>query len=167
MEITVRSAEPGDLEAIRRVYGGPRAVWGTFQLPFSTAERWRRLLSEPEPGAYDIVACAGGDVVGHLGLRVAHQPRRAHTAALGMAVRDDWQGKGAGTALMQAAVDLADKWLNLQRLELQVYTDNEPAVRLYKRFGFVVEGTHVAFAFRDGKLVDAYAMARLRLAPAP
>lgn len=34
-------------------------------------------------------------------------PRRHHVGQIGMAVRDDWQGKGAGTALMQAAVDLA------------------------------------------------------------
>ena len=79
-----------------------------------------------------------------------------------MAVRDDWQGKGAGTALMQAAVDLADKWLNLTRLELEVYTDNEPAIRLYKKFGFTIEGTLAQFAFRDGQYVDSYLMARLR-----
>jgi len=77
-------------------------------------------------------------------------------------VRDDWQGKGAGTALMQAAVDLADKWLNLARLELDVYTDNEPAIRLYKKFGFVIEGTLVNYAYRDGQYVDTYTMARLR-----
>ena len=58
-----------------------------------------------------------------------------------MAVRDDWQGKGVGTAMMQAVVDLADKWLNLSRLELEVYTDNEPAMRLYQKFGFTIEGT--------------------------
>jgi putative acetyltransferase len=79
-----------------------------------------------------------------------------------MGVRDDRQGKGVGTALLQAAVDLADKWLNLERLELEVYVDNEPAVRLYKKFGFVIEGTLSRFAFRDGRYVDAYAMARLR-----
>ncbi len=63
---------------------------------------------------------------------------------------------------MQAAVDLADKWLNLERLELDVYTDNEPALRLYQKFGFVIEGTLVRFAFRDGRYADAYMMARLR-----
>jgi putative acetyltransferase len=41
-----------------------------------------------------------------------------------MAVRDDWQGKGVGTALMEAALDLADNWLNLTRIELRVYVDN-------------------------------------------
>jgi len=28
------------------------------------------------------------------------------------------------------------KWLNLTQLELEVYTDNEPAIQLYKKFGF-------------------------------
>jgi L-phenylalanine/L-methionine N-acetyltransferase len=45
---------------------------------------------------------------------------------------------------------------------LEVYTDNEPAVRLYKKFGFSVEGTLRRYAFRDGRFVDAYMMARLR-----
>ena len=79
-----------------------------------------------------------------------------------MAVRDDWQGKGVGTALLQTAVDLADNWFNLVRLELEVYTDNEPAVRLYKKMGFVIEGTFVQYAYRSGQYVDVYAMARLR-----
>jgi hypothetical protein len=41
-----------------------------------------------------------------------------------MAVHDDWQGKGVGAALMEAALDLADNWLNLTQVELNVYTDN-------------------------------------------
>ena len=80
-----------------------------------------------------------------------------------MMVRDDWQGKGVGTALMQAAVDLADKWLNLARLELDVFTDNERAIKLYKKFGFLVEGTRIGYAFRDGQYVDTLMMARVRL----
>jgi putative acetyltransferase len=80
-----------------------------------------------------------------------------------MAVRDDWQGKGVGTALIEAALDLADNWLNLTRIELGVYTDNAAAFALYKKFGFEIEGTHRRFAFRGGRYVDAYSMARLRV----
>ncbi|MCI0662689.1 MAG: GNAT family N-acetyltransferase, partial [Acidobacteria bacterium] len=81
---------------------------------------------------------------------------------IGMMVRDDWQGKGIGAAMMRAVIDLADKWLNLARIELTVFTDNEPAIALYRKFGFETEGTLRKYAFRDGEFVDAYAMARIK-----
>jgi L-phenylalanine/L-methionine N-acetyltransferase len=166
-EFVVRRAEPGDYEALTLVGAGPKAIRGTLQLPFPSAEEWRQRLADPAEGVIRLVVCAGGEVIGDLALRTfPHAARRRHAAHIGMAVRDDWQGKGAGTALMQAAVDLADKWLNLTRLELEVYTDNEPAIKLYKKFGFEIEGTLRGFSFRDGAYVDAYSMARLRQATA-
>jgi putative acetyltransferase len=102
-------------------------------------------------------------VVGNLGLATfPRSARRRHVAELFMAVRDDWQGRGVGTALLQAAVDLADRWLNVLRLELDVFVDNTPAIRLYERFGFEIEGRRRAFAFRDGRYVDTFMMGRLR-----
>jgi putative acetyltransferase len=84
--------------------------------------------------------------------------------SIGMSVRDDRQGRGVGGALLAAAIELADGWLNYQRLELTVYTDNLAAVHLYRKFGFSIEGTCRAYAFRDGTYVDAYQMARLHSA---
>jgi putative acetyltransferase len=163
MDITIRHTEPGDYEAVCKLFAGPKAVRGTLQLPFPSVEMWRKRLAEPPEGLISLAACAGNEIVGQLGLHTfPANPRRRHAGQIGMAVRDDWQGKGVGTALMQAAVDLADNWLGFARLELEVYTDNEPAIHLYKKFGFVVEGTLSRFAFRDGEFVDAYAMARLR-----
>lgn len=159
----IRRTEPSDYEAVARIFSGPKAVWGTLQLPFPSAEAWQRRLADPADGLFSLLACARDEVVGQLGLHTFPiYPRRRHVGQIGMAVRDDWQGKGAGSALMQAAVDLADKWLNLSRLELEVYTDNEPGIRLYKKFGFVIEGTLKRFAYRDGTYVDAFGMARLR-----
>jgi putative acetyltransferase len=163
LSVQIRRAEPSDAEAIYDVYRNPRAVWGTFQIPFPSLEEWKKRLSQPPDGAYFLVAICEEKVIGMLGLHTAPtQPRRRHAAALGMAVHDGWHGRGVGNALVRAAVDLADNWLNLHRLELEVYTDNEPAVRLYQRNGFVVEGTLKDFAFRNGGYADAFTMARLR-----
>jgi putative acetyltransferase len=120
-------------------------------------------LAEPPEDIFNLVACVDDEVVGQLHVQTfPSRPRRRHAGQIGMAVRDDWQGQGVGTALMQAAVDLADKWLNLTRLELEVYIDNGPAIRLYEKFGFTIEGTLVQYAFREGQYVDTYMMARLR-----
>ena len=42
-----------------------------------------------------------------------------------MAVHDKHTGKGVANALLSAMIDLADNWLNLRRIELTVYCDNE------------------------------------------
>ena len=161
--ITVRHAEPEDYAAVQRSMSGEKAVWGTLQLPYPSLASWRKRLAEPPEGFYLLVACAEGEVIGNLGLHTfPKRPRRRHAGGLGMAVRDDWQGRGAGTALMKAALELADDWLGLLRLELEVFTDNAAAVHLYRKFGFAVEGELKGYAFRAGRYADVYLMARLR-----
>ncbi len=163
MNIQVRHSEVADAEALHRVSTAPRAVWGTMQLPFTSVEQTRKRIAERPPSQYHLVAVVDGDVVGAIGLHTFRDnPRRSHVGSIGMAVRDDWQGKGVGAALMQAVVDMADKWLQIKRLELEVYTDNPPAIALYKKFGFEQEGVLRVYAFRDGQYVDAYAMARIK-----
>jgi putative acetyltransferase len=68
---------------------------------------------------------------------------------------------------MHAIIDLADNWLNLTRLELEVYADNEAAIHLYERFGFEIEGTLRQHAFREGRYVDSKMMGRLRPGSVP
>jgi putative acetyltransferase len=67
-----------------------------------------------------------------------------------------------GKALMLEILDAADKWLNITRIELTVFTDNTAAITLYESFGFEAEGVHKAYAFRDGKFSDVVAIARIR-----
>jgi putative acetyltransferase len=159
--IVVRSAEARDADALQAIFAAPRAMAGTLQLPYPSAALWARRLADAGADDCLLVAEVGGEVVGNLGLHPASKsPRRRHAAAIGMAVRDDWQRRGVGTALLVAGVDLADKWLGYARLELTVYTDNAAAVALYRKFGFEIEGTARGYALRDGVLVDAFMMAR-------
>jgi L-phenylalanine/L-methionine N-acetyltransferase len=160
--VIVRRTGPGDYEDLRRIFSDPRVVAGTLQLPLPSAELWRRRLSEPEEGTFSLVACVDDEVVGEISLHTSPTRwRMRHVGSIGMGVRDDWQGKGVGTALMQAVLDLADNWLNLTRIELRVYTDNAPAIALYEKFGFEIEGTHRRMAFRNGEYVDGHSMARV------
>jgi putative acetyltransferase len=165
MSLSIRHAEPGDYAACALIYAQPLAAAGTMQIPLQSIEVWKKRLETMAPADRILVAVVNSEVVGNLGVHPVTNARRSHVAGIGMAVRDDHQGKGVGTALLKAAVDLADNWLNLLRLELTVWTDNEAALRLYSGQGFVLEGTHRAYALRHGRYADVHAMARLHPAP--
>ena len=159
MQITIRHAEPTDAPALRDLYAMPNAQAGTLQLPYPTLGLWQQRLEQS--GAVALVAEVEGLLVGQIVLHVEPNPRRKHVAGIGMGVRDDWAGKGVGSALMAAALDLADNWLNLHRIELTVFVDNEAALALYRKFGFVEEGRARDYAFRQGRYVDVFYMARV------
>lgn len=161
--IVVRAMEPEDMPAITEVLNQPRAVWGTLQTPFVSMDARRKRAADSGPSDAGLVAVIDGRVVGSIGLHRGQLHRRMHTASLGMAVHDAFAGRGAGSALMAAVVDLAERWWNIKRLELNVYADNAPAIALYERFGFEREGLFRAYAWRDGAYVDSVAMARLSL----
>jgi putative acetyltransferase len=160
--IRVRAREPRDIEAISEIQACPGVIAGTLRLPLQSVESVRERLAQSPPNTYSLVAEVDGRVVGSLGLHVEDNMRRRHCGSIGMVVHDDFQGRGVGSALMAATIDLADNWLGLRRIELSVYTDNAPAIHLYEKFGFVIEGTARRFALRQGVYIDAYYMARLR-----
>lgn len=162
MNITIRAAEPADYEAMRETMSQPRAQAMTLQLPLPSLEMWKKRLAEKPADVHQLVAELDGKVVGNLGMHPATQARRRHAAGLGMAVHDAHHGRGVGTALLSAALNLADNWLNFSRLELEVYVDNAPAIALYKKYGFEIEGTLRKHVFRDGVFVDSHVMARIK-----
>jgi putative acetyltransferase len=165
--ILVRRATVADAEALARTMGDPAVYAGLLQVPFTDAEIWRKRLTErlTQPGLL-LVAELDGEVVGNAGLDSPGPAlRRRHVMGIGMAVARHAQRRGVGSALLAALLDYADNWAQVLRLELTVYTDNAAAIALYRKFGFDIEGTHRAFALRDGAYVDAYAMARLHPKP--
>lgn len=159
--LTIRAREPSDWEEIAALTELPGVRWGTLRLPFTSKEQWRKMIENPSEERTGIVAVLDGCIVGSAGIQ-QHKGRRRHVGEIGMSVHDDFQRRGIGAALMAALIDVADNWLDLKRLELKVYADNAPAIRLYQKFGFEVEGTLRADAFRAGQHVDSFFMARLR-----
>jgi len=110
-----------------------------------------------------MVAELDGVIMGSAGLfPIGTGARTRHNAMFGIAVHPDVQGCGVGDALLGAIVTHADGWLGLQRVELDVFVDNDRARVLYERHGFVLEGRARMTAMRRGTYVDSFAMARLR-----
>ena len=159
--LLIRAARVIDFEAIAAISAMPSFRAGTLRLPFQSADLTRKFLESQGENDLSLVAERDGVVVGSAGWR-RFAGRRLHAAAIGMGVHDAHVGRGIGTALLAAILDAADNWHAIRRLELTVYTDNDAAIRLYRRHGFESEGTLRDFAFKAGRYVDATAMARIR-----
>lgn len=109
-----------------------------------------------DPGSC-ILAEANGEVVGLLHLDATG----FGYGEIGMFVAGDWRGRGVGSALVEAAIALARE-LGLHKLSLSVFTHNETAIALYRKFGFVEEGRRVKqFRRTNGELWDSYEMGLL------
>ena len=61
-----------------------------------------------------------------------------------IAIKREYQSKGFGTKLFEDLIERAQKF-EVNALTLEVETDNERAIKLYKKFGFVEEGIRKNF----------------------
>ncbi len=160
--IHVRRAEASDAQALWQIFQQPKAMAETLQLPFPSLQGWEQNLEKTNPDFFRLAAEYDELVVGSLSLMLQANLRRRHCASIGMAVADSHSGQGVGSALMAAALDMADNWFNIRRVELTVFIDNAKAIGLYEKYGFHIEGELAEYAWRNGELVSAYQMARLR-----
>lgn len=157
----LRARRLEDADAICAMASLPKFRHGTLRPPFPSVEGTRVWLEKAGLDDLHIVALLEDRLVGSASL-MRQGGRRRHVADLAIGVHDAAQGQGVGKSLMQALIDAADRWLDLHRVELTVFADNEGAIRLYRHFGFVEEGRLRDYAFRDGTYIDALFMGRLR-----
>ncbi len=120
------------------------------------AQSLQRFLDEPN--SLFLLAEKDGQIVGNLDLKGYQRKALRHVAVLGMAIQRDLRGQGLGKALMMHALAWA-KQTELKRIELFVYTRNQPALALYTASGFVVEGCRKGFIYEAGEYLDDYIMA--------
>ncbi len=161
MDIIIRKACVTDAADYAELYSQPIAQSQTLQLPYPGPEQWQEKLNNIPAGMYRYVAQLNGKVVGDIGLQHMQSPRVRHCASFGLAVHDAYQKRGIGQKLIAAILDLADNWLNIRRIQIEVFADNQAAIALYKKMGFNIEGEAIDSAFRQGQYVNTLYMARI------
>ncbi|MBE5681292.1 GNAT family N-acetyltransferase [Pantoea agglomerans] len=162
MEINIRAREPQDAAAYQRLYCHPDVYPWTLQLPFPSVATWEKKIARMDAeGFIAFVAEIEGVLAGELTLFVDNKPRTRHCISFGLGVHPDYAGRGVGERLIRTALDYSRNWLGITRMELEVFHDNERALRLYERLGFEREGVMRQAALRDGQLRDVVMMAKL------
>lgn len=161
MEFKIRHFEQKDIPDLAEIYSYRAVTEYTSQVPFLSSNAIESFFQNPSD--YILVAELDHQVIGHVSLIMSNKPREKHAASLAIAVHPNSHGKGVGRKLLAEAINQADNWLNLLRIELEVYTDNEAGLALYKKFGFKAEGQKQSCSFKNGQFVDLLILARLNM----
>lgn len=154
--VTISDAEA--IADIRRQDGVREGVLGLSSERTSATENFLRSFGERDRG---FVAVENGETVGFAFMLANKEECRAHSGFIAVMVDRHFQQRGIGGKLLSRITDCADNELGLRRLELLVLTDNEQAIKLYKRHGFQVEANRHHAAVVRGHFADEYVMGRL------
>lgn len=106
-----------------------------------------------------LLAVMDGRHIGNCSLMgIGPYRRYAHRCSIAIALYQEFCGRGIGNSMMRTVLDLAKK-MGYEQAELEVISDNEEAIALYRKLGFEKYGTfpdHMKYA--DGQYADAYWM---------
>lgn len=109
-------------------------------------------------GLPEVVAVNDGRVIGWCDILPNTSTGFTHVGRLGMGVAQEYRRKGIGRRLLSACLSLASAY-GMEKIELEVFADNIPAIRLYESVGFEVEGLKTNARKLEGRYQDIQLMA--------
>ena len=146
VELLVRNAGASDARALRetmrRTHSETDYLLSYPDEQSADDEQEARSLAETERSddEVELVAVVDGKIVGSAGVEAVGSRRKvAHRARFGISVLKELWGMGIGRVLTEACIDCARR-AGYAQLELEVVADNQRAVSLYRRAGFVEYG---------------------------
>jgi len=159
--IVLRRVTSRDIDRIVRLWqalADERRYIATDKVTVEQKNRWVKSIHDR--GVLWVLAEIEGELAGSLSLaRHRDSEKTKHVRGLAMGVAREYRGMGVGSALMDYAVRWARK-RKVKKIVLSVFSTNRKAIALYKKFGFVTEGTRKKQFLIQGKYVDEIMMGR-------
>jgi ribosomal protein S18 acetylase RimI-like enzyme len=158
LQIAVRAATEADASVLAAIES---ETWESASQPVPRREPGRHFFGDACRPANVLVAETDHDVVGYVRVEpLPGPPTASHVHAInGLAVAPRFQRLGVARRLVDAALAKAVE-RDARKVLLHVLSTNEPAIRLYRRAGFVEEGRLIRQFRLDGRYVDDLIMAR-------
>ena len=127
-----------------------------FPIQVDTAKDWLKNVREQNSKSRIVFAIRyKNDLVGTISLNSIEQYQRK--SLFGIYIGDKaYRNKGIGYVSTCLILDYAFNGLDFRKIGLEVIENNPGAIALYKRIGFVKEGTRRKEYFVDGKYIDTH-----------
>lgn len=111
-----------------------------------------------QPNQIYLIGQIGNKIVCQMSINASPKPRLQHIGTLGISVSKSHWGKGIGAYILQSSLDWAKRSKIIRKVNLVVVSNNEKAMRLYKKLGFEIEGQIIRDFYINGQFYDSYAM---------
>jgi len=125
-----------------------------------TKDEERRYLEEIRSveNAIYLLGFLENELVSALSFTCEQRVRTRHVGEFGITVKNLYWGRGIGEALLLTLIDWAQISHVIYKINLSVRSDNERAIALYKKCGFVEEGHRTRDMCIDGEFFDVMLM---------
>jgi diamine N-acetyltransferase len=161
--VYLRSLEFGDLERTYQWHNEPslyQTLIGSFHyVSRFTEEEWLRKKQAYSTQEINLAICltSNSQHIGNIYLRDIDWISRH--GELGIFIGESEQrSKGLGQAAMHLLIQHAFRDLGLSRLYLTVLEENRPAIHVYEKCGFKIEGKLRKHVFKNGEFNDVIVM---------
>jgi RimJ/RimL family protein N-acetyltransferase len=135
-KLIIRLADKDDYGLILSMYDLFEPKESAQGLPPADSERRKNWVRKILEESLNVISETGPTVVGHACL-IDIQP--GVRSELIVAVHQDWQGRGLGSAMISLLVEVARR-CNYHRIWLTVNATNLKAIHVYKKYGFTFVG---------------------------
>jgi RimJ/RimL family protein N-acetyltransferase len=164
----VRSFRTSDAASLAR-HGNNRAVWLNLRdrFPHPYAEKdaaWYIDFVLTKNPYHSLAIEVDGEAVGGVSLRPGEDIERIG-AEIGYWLGEAHWGRGVMTDVVRMTTDYAFTELGLERVFAVPFTTNVASCRVLEKAGYVREGTLRRSAIKDGRILDQFIYAKVRLAP--
>lgn len=164
--VCLRAREPEDEPLLHQWFNDPEVTENlVIRYPLSHAQEKAFITSVDAPSfaraGFAVVAKDTGELIG--GADLVDSSSENRSAELGIAIGDKarWDG-GYGTDTMRTLCRFGFDFMNLNRIELEVYLSNPRAIHVYETVGFVREGVRREAMYKYGRYLDVLVMGLLR-----
>lgn len=160
MNFTIEKAKASDAKAILKYLkqiGGEtdNLTFGAEGLPYRVEDEEKYIESlQNSTSSVMFLAKCDGRIIGDASFSSSERERIKHRGEIGISVIKDYWGKGVGSKLMESVIDFAKNTAKCEIIHLQVRSDNERGINLYKKYGFEKMGQFKGYLKVDGEFID-------------
>ncbi|MBS4219620.1 GNAT family N-acetyltransferase [Bacillus sp. FJAT-49711] len=141
----IRKATEGDVLQILKhtkkvISENPNVTGITLNEFTSTLDEEKEWINSHHTQGLLLVAEVNRSIIGLLSFRLSPWKRLCHQGIFEISIQEKFTNKGIGASLIKKLLAWAQANQRVEKISLEVFSNNERAIHLYKRLGFIEEG---------------------------